>query len=59
MASSTEIQINQREKLFDFLELEKMNEGITIVGLKQKIIKLKATMAQEDISHVEKMIEKL
>ena len=59
MASEKEIREKQTERLFDLLEIQETNKGITINNLNQKIIRAKASMSVEDIAHVEKMIREL
>ena len=58
-ASNFEIQANQKDTLFELLELEKLNPDIKITGLERKITRAKAVMSQEDIAHVEKLINSL
>jgi len=56
MASSAELRIFQKDKLFDLLVIEKMNPGLKIKGLGSQIRKAKSVMEQEDIAHVEKLV---
>lgn len=59
MATSLEIQVEQRKRLFMLLELKKENIGNEINGLERKIIATKAEMQQEDVAWVEKMVDQL
>ena len=59
MANLTEIQITQKQNLFDLLVLEKQNEkiGITVDGLGRLIRKAKSGMSKEDIAYVITLVE--
>lgn len=59
MPTNNELQSNQRELLFKLLRLEKRNPDVAIVGLKDEILEIKAVMSQEDIAHVEKIVNSL
>jgi len=56
MASSTELRIFQKDKLYDLLVIEKRNPGLKIKGLAGQIRKAKSVMEQEDIAHIEKLV---
>ena len=56
MASTTELRVFQKDKLFDLLIIEKENAGIVVKGLARHILKAKSVMEQEDIAHVEKLV---
>jgi hypothetical protein len=60
MASSLELQIAQRDKLYDLLELEKAMENEKDTAgykvLQKQIRKTKAIMQAEDVAYVEKML---
>ena len=57
MPSLLEIQVMQRERLFDLLLLEKLNAGTTVKGLSRQISKAKSGMNKEDIAYVMSLIE--
>jgi len=59
MANELEIREKQKDKLFDFLVLLKLNEGSKIRGLNRMISKAKALMCKEDIADVEKLVAEL
>jgi len=59
MAIELEIREKQKDKLFDFLVLLKLNEGSKIRGLNRMISKAKALMSKEDIADVEKLVAEL
>ncbi|MDR2532285.1 MAG: hypothetical protein LBC82_05520 [Oscillospiraceae bacterium] len=59
MASSIEIQVEQKKRLFQLLKLEKDNAGYEVKGLSEAIIATKAEMQQEDVAYVEKMVAQL
>ena len=59
MANELEIREKQKDKLFDFLVLLKLNEGYKIKGLNRMISKAKALMSKEDIADVEKLVAEL
>ena len=54
--TNLELQAVQREKLYDLLMLEKLNPGVTVVGLREQINKAIAIMPEEDVAYVEKII---
>ena len=54
--SDFELKVNQKEKLYDLLLLEKLNKGQEVIGLKEQISRAKDPMKIEDISYVEKQI---
>jgi len=60
MSNVVEINISQKEKLYDLLELEKvMQNDKDTAGYKllmKQIKKAKAIMQAEDVAYVEKMI---
>ena len=51
-----EIRERQRHVLGLLLELKKDNQGITIVGLQEKIKSAVLVMDQEDVAWVEKIV---
>jgi len=62
MATNTEIRTMQKTTLFDYLRIEKSlaGTGSSITKeLKETIIRQKASMEQEDVAWVEKMISQL
>ena len=59
VANELEIREKQKDKLFDFLVLLKLNEGNKIKGLNRMISKAKALMSKEDIADVEKLVAEL
>ena len=59
MATSLEIQVEQKKRLFQLLSLKKINSGIVVKGLEELIIATKAEMQQEDVAWVEKMVAEL
>ena len=56
MPSVIEINILQKERLFDLLLLEKLNEG-KVKGLSRQILKAKASMNKEDVAYVISMVD--
>ena len=56
MANMTEIQVAQKERLYDLLYLEKKNAGYVVKGLSSQIRKAKAGMSKEDVAYVEQLI---
>ena len=56
MPSVREIDILQKERLFDLLLLEKLNEG-EVKGLNQQILKIKAGMSKEDVAYVISLVD--
>ena len=56
MATNDELRKQQRELLFDLLMLEKANRGIEVKLLPDQIVRAKASMQAEDISHIETLI---
>ena len=63
MSNNTEISRDQKNMLHDLLELEvvlkKIISGSDLATLERIISRVKSGMSQEDIAHVEKLIEKL
>jgi len=59
MATSLEVQVEQKKRLFQLLRLKKINSDITVKGLDELIIATKAEMQQEDVAWVEKMVAEL
>ena len=59
MATSLEIQVEQKKRLFQLLSLKKINANIVVKGLDELIIATKAEMQQEDVAWVEKMVAEL
>ncbi|MCL2199010.1 MAG: hypothetical protein FWB80_08820 [Defluviitaleaceae bacterium] len=59
MANILEIQVTQKQTLFDLLLLEKKNAkaGNTVLGLGQLIRKAKAGMTKEDIAYVKELVD--
>jgi hypothetical protein len=56
MATNTELRREQTERLYDLLRLKKENDGVVVKCLDEMIKRAKASMTQEDVSWVEKMI---
>ena len=56
MATNTEIQVEQKKRLFILLKIKVRNEGLEIKELDDQIIATKAEMQQEDVAWVEKMV---
>jgi hypothetical protein len=56
MASTPELRREQTERLFDLLRLKRENEGYEVKCLDEMIRRAKASMTQEDVSWVEKLI---
>jgi hypothetical protein len=56
MATSIEVQVEQKRRLYQLLKLKKDNEGYEVKGLNELINATKAEMQQEDVAWVEKMI---
>ena len=58
MPTNRELQILQREKLFDLLEIyneqRAKNPDTALVSLERQIKRARSAMQAEDISHVEK-----
>jgi len=54
--SALEMQVIQKERLFDLLMLQKTNPDREINGLKLMIKKAKAGMSKEDVAYVEKLV---
>jgi len=59
MASTLEIQIEQKKRLFQLLLLKKENADIEIKRLNELILATIAEMQQEDVAWVEKAIDSL
>ena len=59
MSTYQELRREQTERLFDLLELERINEETVVKGLAKLIERAKAPMDKEDIASVEKSIAKL
>jgi len=62
MAMGMEIKTVQKTALFDLLKLKFDNDNSRVSledGLKELIIKMEATMEQEDVAYVEKKIAEL
>jgi len=62
MSSELEIRVNQKDMLFDLLELKRDMEksGISnLEALNRLIIKKSAVMEEEDVAHVEKKVSQL
>jgi len=57
MASLPEIQITQKERLFDLLMISKANKDLKVKGLSRSISRAKSGMSKEDIAYVEKLVE--
>ena len=58
MPSVKEIDVLQKERLFDLLLLEKLNDG-KVKGLNRQILKTKAGMTKEDVAYVVAMVAEL
>ena len=58
LATELEIRKEQRSRLFDLLEIEKANKEENDV-LKRSLARHKASMLEEDVALVEKMISQL
>ena len=56
MATSLEIQVEQKKRLYMLLSIKAENTGSDIKGLERKISETKAEMQQEDVAWVEKSI---
>jgi hypothetical protein len=58
MATNSELRREQTEKLFDLLKLEAENKqrGIEVYGLNDLILRTIASMQQEDVAWVEKVL---
>lgn len=56
MSTSDEIRKEQNDRLFDLLKLKQLNQDIEVKGLNDLIKKLKASMTQEDVAWVEKVL---
>jgi len=59
MPNLAEIKITQNNQLFKFLKLKKDNSDLVIKGLDNMILELKASMPQEEIAYVEKLVAEL
>ena len=61
MATNTEIQVEQRTRLYILLKLKKENEeaGVKVIGLDAQINMTMAVMNETDVAYVEKMVAKL
>jgi len=59
MATTLEIQIEQRRRLFGLLQLKAMNDGLEIKGLDNLIVATIAEMSQEDVSWVRENVAQL
>ncbi|MCL1864072.1 MAG: hypothetical protein FWF78_10955 [Defluviitaleaceae bacterium] len=57
MPNLLEIQVIQKERLFDLLMFKKANEGVSFKGLSRLISRAKAGMSKEDIAYVEQLVE--
>jgi len=56
MPNLAEIKITQNSYLFELLDIKKQNSGQEVKGLDRAILALKATMSQEEIAYVEKLV---
>lgn len=57
MSSAIEIQVMQKERLYDLLTFQKDNLGSSYKGLSRMINRAKSGMSKEDIAYVEKLVE--
>jgi hypothetical protein len=59
MPNLLEIQVAQKQSLFELLLLEKRNAkvGVKVVGLGQLIRKTKAGMTKEEIAYVKELVD--
>ena len=56
MSTILEIQVMQKERLFDLLLFQKANENVKLKGLSRMISRAKSGMSKEDIAYVEKLV---
>jgi len=59
MATKTEMQVEQRRRLYQLLKLRKENANIEIKGLNELINMNESEMDEEDVAWVEKKIAQL
>jgi hypothetical protein len=59
MPANLELKAERRKRLFQLLELKKLNKGIKIEGIEAMIIRAEAEMEEEDVAWVEKKISQL
>ncbi|MCL1845214.1 MAG: hypothetical protein FWF77_04860 [Defluviitaleaceae bacterium] len=57
MPNILEIQVAQKENLFELMLLEKQNKGATVKGLGRLIRKTKSGMTKEDIAYVKELVD--
>ena len=57
MPSVMEMQVIQKERLYDLLTFQKDNAGSPNKGLTRMINRAKSGMSKEDIAYVEKIVE--
>ena len=57
MPNLVEIQVMQKERLFDLLLFEKANKGKPLKGLSRLISRAKAGMSKEDIAYVVQLVD--
>ena len=56
MPTDLETKKIQKDRLYELLEIEALNRGIVVQGLKQSINRAKVSMSKEDVADVEKSI---
>ena len=61
MASSMEVRVSQKDKLFTLLKLKKVNSeaGISVKGLNNAIVEAETVMEAEDVSWVREKVAEL
>jgi len=59
MPNIMEIQVAQKNLLYDLLSLEKQNKeaGVNVIGLNKLISRTKSGMTKEEIAYVKELIE--
>jgi hypothetical protein len=57
MSNILEIQVAQKQTLYELLKIERLNKGIKIKGLEQWINRTKAGMTKEEIAYVKELID--
>ena len=56
MPNTKELDRELIERLYDLLEIQKMNQGKEVAGLDRAIRRAKAPMSEEQIAWVEKLV---
>ncbi|MCL1925461.1 MAG: hypothetical protein FWF50_07750 [Defluviitaleaceae bacterium] len=59
MPNVLELRSEKKSQLFDLLKLKKENPNLEIKGLNELILRIEASMEEEDVALVEKKIAKL